>query len=64
MVIQGINPMMAIQGTGCFQKNKNKKVAQGMGSTRSARRTQSKKARQDVGLFYVLNLDFVDEILC
>jgi hypothetical protein len=44
---------MAIQGTGCFQKNKNKKVAQGMGSTRSARRaTQSRKARQDVGLFY------------
>lgn len=32
---------------------KNKKVAQGMGSTKSARpATQSKKARQDVGLFY------------
>ncbi len=24
--------------------------------------TQYEKARQDVGLFYVLNLDFVDEI--
>ena len=41
----------------------NKKIAQGMGSTRSVRlTTRNKKARQDVGLFYVLNLDFVDEI--
>jgi len=36
-----------------FPENKNKKIAQGMGSTRSVRRaTRYKKARQDVGLFY------------
>jgi len=35
-----------------FPDNKNKKIAQGMGSTRSVRRaTRYKKARQDVGLF-------------
>jgi len=42
-----------------FLENKNKKIAQGMGSTRSVRlATRYEKARQDVGLFYVLNLDF------
>ena len=36
-----------------FLENKNKKIAQGMGSTRSVRlTTRNKKARQDVGLFY------------
>jgi len=39
-----------------FPENKNKKIAQGMGSTRSVRRaTLYKKARQDVGLFYCLS---------
>ena len=42
-----------------FLENKNKKIAQGMGSTRSVRlATRYEKARQDVGLFYVLNLVF------
>ena len=37
-----------------FPENKNKKIAQGMGSTRSVRlATRYEKARQDVGLFYV-----------
>ncbi|PPZ93164.1 hypothetical protein C5B41_16400 [Acinetobacter ursingii] len=40
-----------------FPENKNKKIAQGMGSTRSVRRaTRYEKARQDVGLFYYLYL--------
>ena len=40
-----------------FLENKNKKIAQGMGSTRSVRRaTRYEKARQDVGLFYYQNL--------
>ncbi len=35
-----------------FLENKNKKIAQGMGSTRSVRlATRYEKARQDVGLF-------------
>jgi hypothetical protein len=38
-----------------FLENKNKKIAQGMGSTRSVRlATRYEKARQDVGLFYCL----------
>jgi len=38
-----------------FPENKNKKIAQGMGSTRSVRRApRYEKARQDVGLFYCL----------
>ena len=37
-----------------FLENKNKKIAQGMGSTRSARRApRYEKARQDVGLFFI-----------
>ena len=37
-----------------FPENNNKKIAQGMGSTRSVRRaTRYEKARQDVGLFYL-----------
>ena len=40
-----------------FLENKNKKIAQGMGSTRSVRlATRYEKARQDVGLFYCLKL--------
>ncbi|EJW73498.1 hypothetical protein WUBG_15596, partial [Wuchereria bancrofti] len=38
-----------------FLENKNKKIAQGMGSTRLVRlATRYEKARQDVGLFYCL----------
>ena len=40
-----------------FPDNKNKKIAQGMGSTRSVRRaTRYEKTRQDVGGFYCLHL--------
>jgi len=53
LVIQGINPMMAIQGTGCFQKNKNKKVAQGMGSTRSARRAPNLEKPDRMSGFFI-----------
>jgi len=42
-----------------FPDNKNKKIAQGMGSTRSVRRAiRYEKARQDVGLFYCLCFRF------
>ena len=44
-----------------FPENKNKKIAQGMGSTRSVRRaTRYEKARQDVGLFYFLIVELLD----
>ena len=40
-----------------FLENKNKKIAQGMGSTRSVRlATRYEKARQDAGVFYCLIL--------
>jgi len=44
-----------------FPENKNKKIAQGMGSTRSVRRaTRYEKPRQDVGVFYCSKM----KILC
>ena len=46
-----------------FPENKNKKIAQGMGSTRSVRlATRYKKARQDVGLFYLIRKILVDQL--